>query len=252
MRVMVVSSVPPRNGRKEPQWLDLCEYTTATQRAYCAKWGYGFHLDVSDIWDRVGSPWVDQKPTVDSAPIRHINKFLLMQHFLTPDKCRQEYDWVVWLDADLVIGDYDTPLTKWMNQGRASTGTADAMLGDLVLPYDVNALHPTVIMARATTLMRGLMWSGTEAGKRMFMQHDWSENMALRFFLATPPYSGAVWWHSAKVLCAMPPGLHPLPADVRASYEYEEGTSWSLHLSALPIAKRIELAQAFIAEHPLP
>ena len=43
-----------------------------------------------------------------------------------------------------------------------------------------------------------------------------------------------------------------MPDDVRALYEYEEGVSWALHLSAFSIEKRIELAQAFIQKHPLP
>lgn len=250
-RVMVVSSIPPDKGAG-PQWSDLAKIACGTQRAYCAKWGYDFHLDVSDIWDNVGSPWVDHKSNGDRAPIRHINKFLLLQHFLTPEKCRREYDWVVWLDADLVIGDYETPLTKWFGQGRASNECGDVQLGDVIIPFDVNGLHPTVIMMRSTRLTRALCWAGTEAGKRMFMQHDWSENMALRFFFATPPYNGLVWYHSAKILCAMPQGaLHGLPPDVYDEYVYEEGVSFALHLSALPIAKRIELANAFVKEHPL-
>lgn len=258
MRVMVVSSVPPRFGRRNPdgspalEWADLAAVVQPTHEAYCARHGYGYKMDESDVWDKVGSPWIDQKPSVDSAPIRHFNKLRLMQHYMTPEKCRREYDWVVWLDADLVIGDYDTPLTKWMNQGRASTGVEEPMLGDLIIPFDPNTVHPTVIMMRSTTLMRGLVWAMTEAGQRMYHQHDWSEHLAFKFFVQWQPYAGVLWQHSAKVLCAMSPGIYPMPPDVRASYEYEEGVSWSLHLSALPIAKRIELAQAFIAEHPIP
>lgn len=259
-KIMVVSSIPPMrprsffpDGSLQMQWGDLSQLTWTSLRTYCAKHGYGFHGDVSDIWENVGSPWHGVAAPISHAPIRHFQKLRLMLHYMTPEKCREHWDYVVWLDADMVIGDYDTPLTKWTNTRGASSGDAgDITEGDLILPWDVNGLHPTVIMARATTQMRGLVWAMTEAGQRMFQLHDWSENLAFRFFTATPPYREALHWHSAKMLCAMPPGIHPLPPDVRSLYEYEDGASWALHLSALSIEMRMKLAAEFIATHPMP
>lgn len=256
-KIMVVSSIPPRFGHRNRdgspalEWRDLADVTWASQRAYCAKHGYGFHGDESNIVEAVGSPFHGVASPIAEAPIRHFNKIRLMLHYMTPEKCRQNWDWVVWLDADLVIGDYETPLTKWTNVLGATTGEEQVYGGDFILPWDVNTYHPTVMMARCTTQMRALMWAMTEAGQRLYHLHDWSEHMALKFF-SYLPYKDAFHQHSAKVLCAMPRGIHPMPDDVRALYEYEEGVSWALHLSALSIEKRIELAQAFIAEHPLP
>ena len=256
-KIMVVSSIPPRFGHKnadgspKAEWADLASLTWATQRAYCDRHGYDFHGDVSDIWDNVASPWQHTPPPIAYAPIRHFQKIRLMLHFMTPERCRQNFDWVCWLDADLVIGDYDTPLTKWTNTRGADSGEEQVYGGDFILPWDVNTYHPTVMMARCTTQMRALMWAMTEAGQRLYHLHDWSEHMALKFF-SYPPYRDAIHQHSAKVLCAMPPGVHPMPDDVRALYEYEEGVSFALHLSAMSIEKRIELARAFIAEHPIP
>lgn len=244
---MVVSSIPPRNGRNEAQWADLAETTCATHVRYCQRHGYDYELNESDVWDHVSSPWLDRPPTVEQAPIRYFMKIRLMRHYLSPERCRKDYDFVVWLDADCLVTNYDIPVTKWLNQGRASNDKDDLQLGDLILAYDVNGLHPTVIMARATRRVRGLMWAMSEAGQRMYQMHDWSENLAFRFFLATPPYRDLVWWHSAQDLCAMHPGLYPIPEDVRSDYEWTP-ESWTLHLSALPLAKRIEIAKVYVEQ----
>lgn len=244
---MVVSSIPPRRGGRGPEWEDLAELTWATQRAYCAKHNYAFHGDISDVWDNVASPWHHTPPPIAYAPIRHFQKIRLMLHYMTPEKCRQNYSHVVWLDADALVTNYDVPITKWTNTLGATSddGPDDVREGDLVLPFDVNGLHPTVIIARASTQMRGMFWAMTEAGQRLYQLHDWSENLALRFFLASPPYQQAIHWHSAQTLCAMPPNIHPMPPDVRAQYTWTP-ESWTLHLSALSLEKRIAIAREYI------
>ena len=174
-----------------------------------------------------------------------------MLDYMTPERCRQNYDWVCWLDADLVIGDYDTPLTKWTNTRGADSGEEMVYGGDFILPWDVNTYHPTVMNGALHDADARDHVGDDGSGQRLYHLHDWSEHMALKFF-SYPPYRDAIHQHSAKVLCAMPPGVHPMPDDVRALYEYEEGVSFALHLSAISIERRIELARAFIAEHPIP
>jgi hypothetical protein len=255
---MVVSSIPPlrddlidpKTGEIMLQWAHLADLTWATQKKYCALHGYAFDGNVSDVWLPLSTPWIDRVPSSQKSAIRMMVKFQLLAKYLDPKRCLEEFDHVVWIDADVVIGDYDTPLEKWMNGHRASDGDGP-FVGDVIIPYDVNTLHPTVIMMRASRLTRGLVWSCTEAGDRLYRQHGWSDLMALRFFLSGEPYRSLLWQHSAQVLCAMPPGIHPMPEDVRAMYEWEDGVSWALHLSALPIATRIKLAKAFIEERNL-
>lgn len=252
MRILVCSSIPPRRldirdakGETVPQWDDLTQYTWATMRKYCDKHGYGFHGDISDAYQSISSPELYRPLAVAKAPIRYMVKFALMQQFMTPEICLREWDYVVWVDADCLVTNYDIPITKFINQGRASTGVYDPLLGDLILAWDQNSLHPTVIMARCTTLMRGLMWELNGIGWRLFGTQEWVDNLSLRFAIATPPYQGAVWWHSARDLCAQHPGLYPMPKDVAKMCEWNE-ESWTLHLSALPIVKRIELAKEYI------
>lgn len=240
-----MSSIPPQFDKPpEESWATLAEWTCATQQKYCDIHGYSYKLDVSDALDYVGRPYVDQAPSSEMARIRYMVKFRLMQYWMTPELCGETFDWVAWFDGDCLITNYDVPLTKFLGQGKASTGPEDAQLGDLVLPYDFNSLHPTVIMARCTTLMRGLMCELTGIGQRTFGQLEWNDNFALRFAIATPPYRDAVWWHSAQALCAMHPGLYPIPTDVRAMYEWTP-ESLSLHLSALQVPERIALAKDY-------
>lgn len=242
-KVLVVTSYPPHRGNENPGWPDLAKLTVATQRKYCEKWGYDFYEDISNVSGKVRSPWVDDRKE-GFAPMRTMIKFPLLEHFMTKEMCRKEYTHVVWIDADCVVTRYDLPLTKWLQTEYQGEGAA---LGDLVLAHDVNGVHPTVIMVRNTVLTRGLIWACGNAGNTMFMQHDWSDIMALRFFLASPPYDHLVKFYSAKELCAMPPGVYTIPSDVRSQYEWTP-ESWMLHLSALSLEKRIEFATKAIKD----
>lgn len=251
LRILVMSSIPPHDDRRPgKQWSHLAELTCATQKKYCDLHGYDYHLDVSSVRARVGTPWVNEPPSGVWAPVRTMIKFRLFNYFLDPDRCRQEYDAVVWLDADCLVTNYELPIEKWLNSKPADMSPGVSDVGDLVLAWDVNGLHPTVIMMRRTRLTQGLSWACSEAGERMWMNHDWSDIMAARFFIATPPYNRIVWHITAKDLCAMPPGVHPMPAAVNDDYAWTP-ESWTLHLSALTIEKRIEIAQDYVARYNL-
>lgn len=256
LRVKVVSSIPPpqppqfdSEGKARPQWADLTALTWAVMRKYCAKWGYSFRGDVSDISLPLVSPYVDRPASAPQSRIRYIVKFMLMLHWLDRSRCQQEYDAVVWLDSDLVIVDFDIPLTKFLNsRGADYENPEEVAMGDLIVPWDINTIHPTVIMARSTQLMRDLFWALTEAGDRLWRSHEWNDHMALKQFMHERPYRDALWQHSAQVLCAQVPGLYPPFSPL---YEFKEGTSWALHLSAMSLEKRIELAQQYVEKYGL-
>ena len=253
LRIMVVSSIPPkrndlvdREGNVVPQWDDLSQLTWATQKKYCDQWGYRFHGDVSDVVLPLGTPWSDQIPTAMKSPIRMMVKFQLLLHYLQPEKCGEVFDQVVWMDADCVVTNYNIPLEKFMNgRGYDPEDDSDAALGDIILAHNVDGLHPTVIMVRNNARMLGLIWHCSEAGDRMFRQHNWSDIMALRFILDTQPYSPCLWTHSITALCAQHPGIYGMPKRVSTEYDWRP-ESLTLHLSALPMKKRIELAQEYI------
>lgn len=249
MNVLVMSSVPPRKpGATGPEWLDLAAITCATHRAYCDRHGYDYHLDISDIYERV-RPTKRGEPIGQSVPIKYKIKFLLFEHFLQPESCGKDYDWVVWLDSDLLITNYEIPLEKFFNSKRAADGLGPdnlGFLGDVILTHDVNGLHATVIMVRRTPYGLGYVYFNRDAGMRYFMEDDWSDQLSQRMALQTPPYSRLIWYHSIKALCAMPPGIYTqIPRDAREIYEWSEG-DFALHLSALPLATRVEIAQQYV------
>ena len=234
---MVVTSYPPYNPELPgPQWPDLAKITTATHRRYCEKWGYDYFEDCSDTKMPARTPFVNVPPPEGYVPLRYFVKFHLLDHFLNFDSCREEYETVVWLDADCVVTNYDRPLTQWP--------------GEIVTAYDVNAVHPTVIIVRKSPRSRGFIWACNNTGRTMFQHHEWSDNEALRYFSAAPPYKDIITYYSAQDLCAMTPGVYPIPPDIRAQYEWT-ANSWTLHLSALSIERRIEIAKQYIKDYNL-
>lgn len=248
LKILVLSSIPPPNGAVDkdgnhiPDWADLSKLTCATHQAYCEKNGYEYRLDISDIWEPE-KPTHRGQPQGPPSPIKYAIKFRLFQHYLDPDACREEWDHVVWLDSDLVITNYNIPLERFLN---SKPGTDDDVpqYGDIILTRDPNGLHGTVIMMRRSGLTLGFAWANANAGDTLYRGHDWSDMMSSRFFLQTPPYQELVHYHSVKTLCAMPPNMYPIPRRAVRFYEWEEGC-FALHLSALSIPKRIEIAKEY-------
>lgn len=253
-KTMVVSSIPPRSPADVgPAWADLAELTCATHRKYCKKWGYDYYLNVSDIYEE-HCPTRRGEVSLGAVPIKYKIKFLLFQRFFNPELCGEEYDHVVWLDSDLVITNYEIPLEKFFNGKLAADGIGEdgrGFVGDIILSYDANGLHATVIMMRRSSQTLGFAYANGEAGMRYFGLDDWSDQLSMRMFLATPPYQWLIWYHSVKTLCAQPPDtyLHT-PERARKPYEWSEG-DFALHLSALPIARRIHLAKEYIDRYAL-
>lgn len=230
-RVLVITSYPQ-------SWAELAAITCATHKKWADRHGYDYYADCSDVSAPSRSPeW--RAKAEGYIPIRGFIKLDLMLHFLDSASCRKEYDWVVWIDADALITNYDVSLERWTKPGTH----------DLVLPYDANGHNVTVIMARNTELVFDFLWACNNAGRSMFIKHDWAEMEALRYFLQTPPYFGMAGYYSVKELCAMPPDQYAphVPKRVSQKYEWSEG-DWCLHFSALPLAKRIELASKYAEE----
>lgn len=248
LKILVVSSIPPRRHTDEPgaSWADLSELTWATQKRYCEKWGYTFHGDVSDLHETYKSP-IRGVPPIPNVPIYYKIKFILFKHFLNPDSCKEEWDWVVWLDSDLLVTNYEIPLEKFMNGSKgADTDEGGHQLGDILLTYDVNGLHATVIMLRRTPYTLGYAYMNAEAGMRYYMRDYWSDQLSQRLALQTPPYRDLVWYHPVKALCAMPPDTYrDIPKRARAMYEWDE-SSLALHLSALSMRDRIRIAKEYV------
>lgn len=250
-KVLVICSIPPRKPTDAPgqSWADLHEIIGPNHRKYCERWGYDYHLDVSDIWEQV-RPTKRGAPIGDLVPIRYKIKFLLFQHFLDPDSCKKEYDWIVWFDSDLLITNFDIPLEKFFNGKLASDGLGpneQGFVGDIQLTFDVNGLHATVIMMRRSAYTLGYAYANAESAMRYFLEDDWSDQLTQRFELATPPYAWLIWWHNVRFLCAMHPGIYKqIPEGARKIYEWDEKESLALHLSALPIPTRIKIAKEYI------
>lgn len=242
MKVMVCSSYPPA-------WSELAAVTIATHKRYAQQWGYEYHADCSDTsYPNRSAEW--GRGTEGYIPVRSYIKIDLLQHFLDPASCKREYDWVVWIDSDALITNYDIPITEWTNRVKPYSRNGDNRYwcgADIIMPFDFNGNNSTVIMARRTDAAFDYLWAVNNAGRTMFLKHDWAEMEAMLRFRLAPPYDGIVQTYSAKELCAIPPREYPVPARTRVPYEWSEG-DWCLHLSALHIDRRVELARRYADE----
>lgn len=227
-RTLIISSA-------SADWNALTDVTFSRMAAYAKLHGYEFFPWKSDPKDYWMNPGSRQR---EHLPVKGFVKMDLFLRFLP------EFDRVVWLDADLVITDFE-PSIDALTWGS---------LSELIIGYDWNAHNTTVIVARSTPRMYDFMWSVNNTGRKLFLGHDWVEMEAMRYFLQTPPYEDMVTYISCKRLC---PILHKeyidagVPERVSEKYGWEPG-DFAVHLSALHIERRAELARSFAEQHPCP
>lgn len=246
LKILLFCSIPPRlpGAAAGTTYADVYDVIGPTHEKYCRDNGYDYYLDVSDIWEPAREDTNFGSAMGKPYPIRYFIKFLLFMHFLDPTSCQKEYDHIVWVDSDWLPTRFDIPIEKYLNS-RKGTEVADPQGGDIILSNDVNTLHATVIMMRRTALTLGFAWANYNAGRTYFAKDDWADQLSMKFFLHYPPYCQIVHFHSVQILCAMPPGIYPIPEIARRVYEWNE-ESFGLHLSALSNPKRIQLAKEYI------
>lgn len=213
-----------------PAWKPLAAITCATQKRYADIHGFDYFADCSEMRMSARTPFVDRPAPEGFVPLKYFVKFHLLDYFLDEEACGKDYDTVVWLDSDCLVTNYDRELSEWP--------------GAIVSAYDVNAVHPTVIIVRKSPETREFIWACNNTGRTMFQHHEWSDNECLRYFAAAH-HKDIVTYYSAQDMCAMPPGVYPIPPRIRQRYEWT-ADSWTLHLSALPLDRRIEIAKQYI------
>lgn len=227
-----------------PAWDALTKLTWATQKKWADKHGYDFFADVSDLqdnfYDRVTSK-------MQRVGIHGFVKLDLFLHFLP------KYKRVAWLDADMVITNDSVSLERLlkivMHEREFEGQWEPATYWPITMPYDFNGHNATFIGVESTEKTYDFMWAANNSGRKMFLNHDWYEMEAMRYFAMTPPYNEIIGYRSVKRLC---PILHKeylpyVPERVSAKYGWAPG-DWSCHLSAFHIEKRVELAQRLVTQ----
>lgn len=224
-KVLLISSAPP-------SWAPLTDITWRTHKRYADAQGYGFTTDVSNIEVPARSPRIHERLT-GNVGIAGFRKLDLMLHYLDPEASRQEWDYVVWVDADVLFTRFDEPLNRWLSTDGLS------------MPYDANGINATVIGAANARWVRDLFWAANNAGRSRFLLDDWREMEALRYFMQTPPYAGRTFFYPVNETCAMPPDVYPIPAITRKQYEWTP-ESLAVHFSALSLELRVQMAQEWV------
>ena len=201
-----------------PSWVELAKITTKTHSDYAKAHGYDYAHDCSDFQDRV---W----PQGHHMGIRGFVKLDLMLHYLP------RYEYVMWIDADALVTNYEIPIEQYRSPG-------------VTMGYDHNGFHSTVFIAHSTELVYNYFWSANNLGRRFFLAHDMHEMESLRYFAGTPPYDKLLTFYSAKELCSILATEYVdsgQPLKVSGQFAWTKG-DWILHLSALPLQRRIERA----------
>lgn len=205
-------------------WDTLAEITCETHKAFCDRWGYDYDVDRSDLMDsrQGGSP----------ISIRGFAKFNRILHFMPM------YRYVIWLDADLVVTNRDVDLCDvWLTRSTEQ----------VILCYDWNGFNSTVQIVRSTPLTQAYYWACNNTGRDLFLYHGWHEMEALRYFSSKPPYDKLVGHESVKRLCAVLPDEYVgagVPRPIMEPYAWRPG-DFAVHLSALSLERRIELARQY-------
>jgi hypothetical protein len=219
---LVITSYPPA-------WQSLADITCATHKAYCDRWGYDYHADCSHLHDRYFDPILQRE---ERLPVKGFVKLDLLLHFLP------RYKTVCWLDGDLAITNHSIPIEQWLSLIRKPA--------EILVPFDFNTHNATVIIARSTDLVWEFFWACNNTGRKLFLKHDWVEMEAMRYFSERPPYDKILAYESIKLLCPILPQEYVpyVPLRMSQKYAWEPG-AWSVHLSALPLERRVELAREY-------
>lgn len=217
-----------------PAWSELAAITTASHKAYCDASGYDYDAEEADLYDRRVSPTFDgQGPYVG---IRGFHKFNRILHFMPM------YRWVLWLDADLVVTNPEKDPARLLSNGRVSP---------VVVGFDWNSFNSTVIMVRSQPSTQAFFWACNNTGRDMFLYHPWHEMQSMKYFAQFAPYApGFIGYESCKKLAAVLPEMYEpagVPRPIMEPYAWEPG-DFAVHLSALSLEKRIELARQFYPE----
>lgn len=220
-KILLVSSYPR-------EWAELAKITCKSHKAYADLRGYDYHADCSNKEDEMSDWHTGQKVRMG---IRGFIKFELILYFL------KDYEWVVWLDADLLITNPAVTIESFVQN----------VPHGIVTGYDFNGTHTTVIMARNHPQVRKFFHACNTIGRRLWLNDPWHEMTSLKHFAQQPPYIGLVGYRSAKELCSILADeyvQHGNPLSVSGEYKWEPG-DFALHLSALSTEKRIEFAREY-------
>lgn len=220
-------------------WQQLADVTCPTHKAWADAIGADYYADCSDLVDSYYNP---QTGLHERLPIKGFIKLDLFLYYLP------QYKRVVWLDADMAVTNTAVPLESLMAYPPESGGRSYP----ITVPYDFNGHNATVIIVRNDTggdLVEDFFWAANNTGRKLFLKHDWVEMEAMRYFAMTQPYTAILGYRSIKTLCPLHPGAYVpyVPERVTKKYEWTPG-DWSVHLSALPLDVRIQLAKEYAAK----
>jgi hypothetical protein len=118
---------------------------------------------------------------------------------------------------------------------------------DLITGYDWNGFNTTVQIVRSCNLTQMFYWACNNTGRNLYGYHDWHEMQTMRYFLQTAPYNSMYACESVKFFASILPEEYipfGVPAPVMKPFAWEPG-DFAVHLSALSLPRRIELARQY-------
>jgi hypothetical protein len=186
---------------------DLAALTEPNKQEYCRRHGYALRSGLVDT----GGHWVKIPALMSALP---------------------EFDWVVWMDVDLLV----------MNQAVRLEKFFDATV-DLIGSHDAIGWNNGVFFLRNTPWSMSFLKTWAEIGRR-YNGHPSPEQSALVHLLYREPKD--------KWKCVGQKAFNSYLYDLYEDLSYPEGQycpgDFILHLPGLPNERRIEVIQRFLKE----
>ncbi len=195
-------NLPTIISASSPSFSPVALRTRANHQAYADAHGYGY---VHQEWEDGELSWA--KPG-------------LILEILESDP---RIPRVIWIDSDAVFTNMDTPIPE---------------TSGVTMSCDVNGLCAGVMLLENTVEVRALLYAVSTSGPQLFPENPWSDQMALRFFLAGPPYDRLLKLRHQRAMNSYWPGAYSYPGAEKG--HWQEG-DWILHLPGLSHERRIEI-----------
>jgi hypothetical protein len=196
-----------------PEYGNIGRLTDQTKIDYCAKQGYDFKL-------KIGSHY---SPATSWDRILHLMEVLA-----------EGYDAAMLIDADAFIMNDDIEIESYL---RTWPGK------DLFVTTDINGLNSGVFIARNTPELRRFFYAVTHQGRTFYENHVWREQIAMIWFLASPPYDTLAQYLPQRQLQSYVTRCYDQP-DPEIS-QYQPG-DWIIHLPG--VGNREEIIREYLAK----
>ena len=185
----------------------LYNITGPTKQKYCEKWGLSYEY----VQTRPGNHFWE-KPRI----------FLEML---------QKYDAVIYIECDAAIMNQDFDVRPYIEEH------------EFIVTTDLNGINCGTYIARSTDLVKQFFYAVNTTGLHFFRNHQWGDQEACRYFLASPPYDKLATYMPQNFMCSNLNSVYGYPAYIKGDYRPGD---WIVHLSGISLQQRCSIFKTML------